>query len=138
LKPKRATIFVMRGFQLRYVGLVAGSLLVMLVFAGVHSLYMTQTILTGDAVQQFGPQLHASTFRFFLVGFLYIGVVVIAALFLSHRAVGPTRRIEDEIRKIAADKDAAHALKVREGDDFESLIHAINELMAKKPQERTR
>lgn len=111
----------MRGFQLRYVALVAGSLLVMLMIAGAHTLYLGRNDAT----------LQAATLRFFLVGVLYVLVVTVAAVFLSHRAVGPTRRIEEELRAIAEDKTKPHALKVREGDDFEGLVTAINRFLEK-------
>ncbi len=101
----------MKGFQLRYVALVAGSLLVMLMIAA--------ALITDSAA------------RFFVVGLVYVFVVTIAAVFLSHRAVGPTRRIEEELREIVENKNGSHQLKIREGDDFEGLVHAINKLLEK-------
>jgi hypothetical protein len=113
----------MRGFQLRYVALVAGSLLVMLAIAGAHTLYVAKS----------DPLIQASMIRFFLVGGLYVLVVTLAAVFLSHRAVGPTRRIEEELTNIAEHRSDSHQLKVRDGDDFEGLVKAINRFLDKNP-----
>jgi hypothetical protein len=130
-KTKRTTIFVMRGFQLRYVGLVTGSLLIMLAIAGAHTFYLWNSLSVENA-SQYLPMIQSSMIRFFVVGFFYVVVVTIAAVFLSHRAVGPTRRIEEEIREIADKKEGVHLLKVRDGDDFEGLIGAINRILEKK------
>jgi hypothetical protein len=112
------------------VGLVAGSLLVMLIIAGAHTFYLGRS-LSVDDVAQYTPVVQASMFRFFIVGFFYVVVVTIAAIFLSHRAVGPTRRIEEELNDIVENKSGAHQIKVREGDDFEGLIGAINRVLEK-------
>ncbi|MCB4757142.1 MAG: HAMP domain-containing protein [Elusimicrobia bacterium] len=129
--PGRRKVFFMRGFQLRYTLLVAGSLLALLLFAGFHGLFMVQTAIPPDIADPFQPLLQEATLRLFIAGFIYLAVVTLAAVFLSHRAVGPTRRIEEEIRKIAASGSTDHALKVRDGDEFEGLIDAINTLVEK-------
>jgi hypothetical protein len=130
-KSKRTKILVMRGFQLRYVGLVAGSLLVLLVIAGAHTLYLGRSLFLDEASRQYEPLIQASMFRFFIVGFFYVVVVTLAAVFLSHRAVGPTRRIEEELNDIVENKSNGHLLKIREGDDFEGLVKSINRVLEK-------
>ncbi len=121
----------MRGFQIRYVGLVAGSLLVLLIIAGAHTFYLGRMFSADESARQFAPLIEASMFRFFIVGAFYVAVVTIAAVFLSHRAVGPTRRIEEELNQIVEHKEGAHLLKVRDGDDFEGLVGAINRILEK-------
>jgi len=128
---KRRTVFFIRGFQLRYTLLVAGSLLALLLFSGLHGIFMTQMTLPPDVMESFQPILWASTGRLFVAGIIFIAVVVLAAIFLSHRAVGPTMRLEEEIRRMAAASQPSHSLKVREGDEFETLVDAINLLLEK-------
>ncbi len=124
--PKRKKIFFFRGFQLRYSMLVAGSLLVLLCFTGFHALFMIQSYLPPSALATFQPMIQSSTLRLFAVGIVYICVVTMAAIFLSHRTVGPTERIEEELRKMIDSGGASHPIHIREGDEFESLVETIN------------
>lgn len=110
--------------------LVAGSLTVLLLFAGFHAVFVAKTSLAPEVFEAFRPALETSTWRLFLVGIMYIGVVALAAVFLSHRIVGPANRLEREILKMADDQKVAE-LHVREGDEFEGLVGAVNKLVEK-------
>jgi len=90
---------------------------------------MTTTALSPEAFEELKPQLLNSTWRLFLVGFLYVVVVTTAATFLSHRTVGPTTRLEKEIKKIANSKSSLEPLSIREGDELEGMVSAVNELI---------
>jgi methyl-accepting chemotaxis protein len=129
--PKRKKIFLYPGFQVRYAALVAGALLVMLLFAGFHAFFVARTALSPTALKEFEPILETSTWRLFAVGLMYIAVVTIAAIFISHRIVGPAQRLEEEIAKIAESTQPIEPLHVREGDEFEGLVGAINKLVEK-------
>ncbi len=121
----------MRGFQLRYAALVAGSLVVLLIFAGLHGIYIVESYFPQDLANEFRSSIQGSTWRLFAVGTVYVAVVTMAAIFLSHRAVGPAHRLEEEIRKMAESSNGGESLKIREGDDFEGLVQAINQLLKK-------
>ena len=127
--PKRKNIFFPRGFQLRYAFLVAGSLGVLLLFAGFHGFFIASSMLPTDVFQEYKPHLINSTLRLFVVGFLYITVVTLAATFLSHRTVGPTERLEKDINDIAKSKSQDPKLYVREGDELDGVVKAINNLI---------
>lgn len=86
--PNRRLIFSFHGFQWRFAALVAGSMTVLLLFAGLHGLFVAKLVLPQDVSQQIQPALVASTLRVFLIGSLYIAVVTVAAAFLSHTGVG--------------------------------------------------
>lgn len=127
--PKRKKIFVSSGFQWRFAALVAGSLTVLLLFTGLHGLFVAQMVLPDDISQQIRPVLEQSTMRIFLVGAIYIGVVTVAAVFLSHRTVGPLGRLEDDLERLAESKEAPEPLKIREGDELEGLVKSLNRLI---------
>jgi hypothetical protein len=127
--PKRKKIFVSHGFQWRFAALVAGSLTVLLLFTGLHGLFVAQLVLPEDVAQQVRPVLAQSTIRVFLVGAVYIAVVTLAAVFLSHRTVGPLGRLEEDLNHLAESPDEPEPIKVREGDGLEGLVSAVNRLM---------
>jgi hypothetical protein len=129
--PKRKKIFTSHGFQWRFAALVAGSLTVLLLFTGLHGLFIAQLVLPEDISQQIRPVLAQSTLRIFLVGVVYIGVVTLAAVFLSHRTVGPLGRLEEDLRRLADSNEPIEPLKVREGDGLEGLVNAVNRLIAR-------
>jgi len=125
---KRTKIFFMRGFQLRYTFLVAGSLGVLLLFAGFHGFFVAASALPVEAWEGFRPELIDSTWRLFAVGLLYVSVVTMAAVFLSHKSVGPMGRLQEELNAIA-ESGGKKKLTVREGDELEELVASINKVM---------
>ena len=129
-RARRKKILFLKGFQLRYTMMVVGSLFVMLMFAGFHGVYVAQSALPEDAYLKFSDALQESTIRLFVVGLLYIAVLALAAIFLSHRTLGPTARIEEEIHGML-ESDKIEPLKIRTGDDFEGLISSINKIIRK-------
>lgn len=100
----------------------------MLVFSGLHGLFVIKNVPLADSTFQIRAMLQESTWRLFLVGSLYIVVMTLAAMFLSHRAVGPLARLEDELRELSDDSSDRY-LKVREGDELENLVGEINKVL---------
>src|SRR5262249_38834526 len=134
--PKRKTIFLRRGFQLRYASLVAGSLVVLLVFASLHGLFAAKTVLSSNVPPELWGALESSTLRLLFVGLLYIAVVTVAAVFLAHRYTGPAARLEHDIRSMVDGRHPLESLKIRDGDELEGVVKAINELIQKMSDSR--
>jgi len=105
--------------------------MVMMVFAAFYICYAMQTLVPSEVRAGIETGFKQSIERFVLVGIIYVIVFTIAAIFLSHRLVGPTHRIEEELRRIADSNQSFEPLQVREGDEFEGLIHAINKVLTK-------
>jgi methyl-accepting chemotaxis protein len=66
---------------------------------------------------------------------LYIAVVSVAAVFLSHRLVGPASRLEKDLRTISTEPEKANKLHVRSSDELEGVVDAINDLISKLQKE---
>jgi hypothetical protein len=129
--PKRKKILFLKGLQLRYAFLVAGSLFVLLLFCGLHGIFVAKKAIPTLVSPEFLPILRESTWRLFGVGLLYIGVVTFAAVLISHRTVGPAYRLEEEIRAMSEPNREIDVIKIRHGDEFESLVSAINSLISR-------
>src|SRR5262249_20833282 len=98
-------------------------------FAALHGIVLIKAV-HGDPLSDAGRAfMVASTWRLCWVGLLYIGVMTLAAMFLSHRMVGPLERLEDELYARAEKREFKKPLFVREGDELESLINAINQFL---------
>lgn len=128
---KRKTVLFFQGFQLRYTALVAGSLAVFVAFAAFYLVYAFQSLVPADVLAGFESGFSQTIIRLVLVGIIYVIIFTVAAIFLSHRLVGPTHRIEEELRKIGDSDAPIEPLKVREGDEFEGLVHSINKVLEK-------
>lgn len=113
---------------------MAGSLTVLLLFTGLHGLTLAKSILPGPLVAQTSSLLHDSMVRVFTVGALYITIVTIASVFLSHRTVGPIRRLEEDLRIRAKASGPIEPIRLREGDELEDLVNAINAILEKQTQ----
>lgn len=121
---------------MRYTALVFGSLALLLIFASLHWLYWARATLSKEAFELIWPALKASTVRLFVVGGLYISVVSVAAVFLSHRLVGPASRLEKDLRTISKTPEKANMLHVRSSDELEGVVEAINDLIANLQQQQ--
>lgn len=94
-------------------------------------IFVSKSNLPYDQFVSFLPALRASTWRLFSVGLVFTFVMTMAAIFISHRAVGPLQRLEDEIRQHLDSDKPVGQFKVREGDDLEDLIALLNKLISK-------
>lgn len=92
---------------------------------------MMQRVFPMGLIDAVWPELQSATVRLVLVGLLYVGVVTLAAAFLSHRLMGPLGRLEEEIKRVAESTGETSPIKLREGDDLEPVVDAINELVRK-------
>ncbi len=128
---KRKTVLFFKGFQLRYTALVAGSLAVFVAFSAFYIVFAFQSYLSPDLMAEMEPGFQQALVRFVLVGLIYVIIFTVAAIFLSHRLVGPTHRIEEELRQLAQIDQPFESLKVREGDEFEGLVRSINLVLEK-------
>ena len=97
-------------------------------------MFVAKTNLPGTVFDSFRPFLQTSTWRLFTVGAMYIAVVSFAAMVVSHRAVGPIKRLEEEIRRHADTSPEGKLLTVREGDELEDVVHAMNRWIRKVEQ----
>ena len=70
--------------------------------------------------------------RLALVGGLYVAVMILAAAFLSHRAVGPVARLAEELKEKIHKNVSIEHLHVRSGDDLEPLIEVLNQVLRKE------
>lgn len=104
----------------------------LLLFTGLHGLYVAQSALTPELSLAVRPVFEASTVQVFVVGVAYIFIVTLGAMFLAHRAVGPVGRLENEVRSVLATGELTRLLKIRDGDEMAGLADAINKLIEKK------
>ncbi len=130
---KRRTRYVTdKNFQLRYVvkALVL-MLLISIIFA--WTVYRSGWIPLVEKLSDVYPQkmlvpiLKVANIKLMINLLLLIPVVILFAIYLSHKIAGPLVRIERDIRAIAGG-DLKTRLSLRKRDELKSLAGSINEM----------
>lgn len=134
---KRKRLVTSHPVQLKYLIFTMFAMLVpMLVFGG--ALYFLIFNIIGQQIAI--PEYVAATLipaiqkinLILLVGFPPLVVLLFVwGAILSHRFAGPLERLQREVEGIAASGDFHRRIKVRKNDDLHGMADAINKVLAK-------
>jgi len=115
-KKIRQRFFMVKELQLSISLIVIWSLL-----AGILFTYLTK---------QLGARIEPSIFSFIAVFFGYVIIVIVLAIFFTHRFIGPFERLKMEMKLILGG-DYNRRLSVRANDDFyiRSFITDVNKIL---------
>jgi methyl-accepting chemotaxis protein len=135
-KFQRRTVIVKRQLQLKYIGLVFISVLLAALIVGGDIYYnMMKIILTHmpgevDTLQKFNTAIVVKSV-------LYLALMLLISVFVSHRFAGPIYRFEKSAQ-IVAGGDLTHRVSLRTGDElmelqeeFNGMIGSLQSLMQK-------
>jgi methyl-accepting chemotaxis protein len=127
-KFQRKTVLVKRTLQLKYIAMVFLSVLVASMIVGGDIYYsMSRVLLTecpsaSDHVSQFNSVLLVKTA-------LYLGLMLLISLYVSHRFAGPIFRFEKSAQEVGAG-DLTHRVSLRTGDELMELQEEFNGMVA--------
>lgn len=132
---KRRTVLVKKSLQIKVLALVFLSVLFAFLLIG-GELYYTlarTVLLENPSLQDTFSKIH----QVLLVkGLLYLGIIFLISLFISHRMAGPIYRFEQSARALA-EGDLTHRVVLRTGDELLELQEEFNR-MAQSLQDRVR
>ena len=127
-KFQRRTVLVKRSLQLKYIGLVFLSVLCASLIIGGDIYYNMYKLIVSEA-----PSLAAAASQFnaiILVKLvLYLALMLLIAVFVSHRFAGPVYRFEKSAQAVAAG-DLTHRVCLRTGDELVELQEEFNAMIA--------
>jgi methyl-accepting chemotaxis protein len=127
-KFQRKTVLIKRSLQLRYIGMVFLSVLVASVIVGGDVYYslsrvmLTECPVALDRAAQFNGVLVVKVA-------LYLGLMLLVSLYVSHRFAGPIYRFERSAQALASG-DLTHRVSLRTGDELLELQEEFNEMAA--------
>ena len=127
-KFQRKTVLVKRSLQLKYIGMVFLSVLVASMIVGGDIYYsMSRVLLTecpsaSDHVAQFNSVLMVKTA-------LYLGLMLLISLYVSHRFAGPIYRFEKSCQSLSTG-DLTHRVSLRTGDELMELQEEFNGMVS--------
>jgi hypothetical protein len=71
-------------------------------------------------------------------GLIYMVVIPILSIFISHKIAGPLFRFEKTLREALSTDGPIPPIHLRQGDELQSLADLINQLLARLPQNKKR
>lgn len=125
---QRKTVLVKRSLQLKYIGMVFLSVLVASMIVGGDIYYsLTRVLLTEcpsafDRIVQFNGVLLVKTA-------LYLGLMLLISLYVSHRFAGPIYRFEKSAQVVSGG-DLTHRVSLRTGDELMELQEEFNGMVS--------
>jgi methyl-accepting chemotaxis protein len=125
---QRKTVLVKRSLQLKYIGMVFLSVLVASMIVGGDVYYslmrvmLTECPSVTDRVVQFNNVLLVKIA-------LYLGLMLLISLYVSHRFAGPIYRFEKSCQALGTG-DLTHRVSLRTGDELMELQEEFNGMAA--------
>jgi len=130
MKHRRRTFLIKTGLQLRYMGIIVSTMLLVAFGVG-WIIYHTSWSrigdtpdLTIDKLAEIFDQVNKQLTQWVVVFIFFISVL---SVFVSHKIAGPVYRLERSA-KILASGDLTHSVKLRHGDELRDLEEAFNSM----------
>jgi len=131
---KRTKYFIHKRFQLQYLGLFLVLSILIIVMASA-TVYVSTYDVMKEKLENVYPQselrpiIRQTNFALFRNLILLIPVIAVGSVYLSHKIAGPLYRIEKSIEQIAKG-DLDLKVKLRKGDEFKEMAHALNHMIS--------
>lgn len=129
-KHRRRTYLIKTGLQLRYMGIIISTML-MVAFGVGWTIYHTSWSriantqdLTIDKLADIFDSVNSTLVRWI---FVFVFVIAILSIFVSHKIAGPVFRLEETTRVIASG-DLTCKIHLRHGDELQDLQEAFNKM----------
>lgn len=125
---KRRTVLVKKSLQIKYIAVIFISVVVASCIVGGDIYYTMYRILLTDN-PSLAPLLHQIQSMILVKMILYLGIIFLVSLFVSHRFAGPIYRFEKSAQ-IVATGDLTHRVSLRTGDDLLELQEEFNAMVS--------
>ena len=125
---QRRTVLIKRSLQLKYIGMVFLSVLVASLIIGGDIYYTMARMVLAD-----NPSLTPTITQFNTIIIvklmLYLVLILLISLYVSHRFAGPIYRFEKSAQ-IVSSGDLTHRVSLRTGDELLELQEEFNGMLA--------
>ena len=141
---QRKTILIKKTLQYRYMGLIFVSVLMGFLIIGLEIVWTISKVVTEHPMMMPLLEDMVSYAPIFLLKMaVYMVIVIIAALLVSHRMAGPIYKFEKSCATVASG-DLTHRVYLRKGDQlidlqeqFNNMTGAVNEVVKQLENFRT-
>lgn len=129
-KHRRRTYLIKTGLQLRYMGIIISTMLLVafgvgwIIYHTSWSRIANTPDLTLDKLSDIFDTVNSILMRWIVV---FILAIAILSIFVSHKIAGPVFRLE-ETTKMIASGDLTQQIQLRHGDELKDLQEAFNQM----------
>ena len=127
-KFQRRTVLVKRSLQLKYVAMVFIAALFASLLVGLDIYYTMAKMVLAE-----NPAMASTVSQFHTIIFvkivLYLGIILLISLYVSHRFAGPIHRFEKSAQVVSSG-DLTHRVSLRTGDELLELQEEFNGMLA--------
>lgn len=127
-KFQRRTVLIKRSLQLKYIGMLFLSVLLASVVVGGDIYYtLARMVLTDNP--SLAPAVAQVNAIILVKLALYLALMLLISLYVSHRFAGPIYRFEKSAQ-IVSEGDLTHRVSLRTGDELLELQEEFNGMLA--------
>ena len=123
---QRKTVLVKRSLQLKYIGMVFLSVLVASMIVGGDVYYSLMRVMLTECPSVTDRVVQFNTVLLVKIA-LYLGLMLLISLYVSHRFAGPIFRFEKSCQSLSSG-DLTHRVSLRTGDELMELQEEFNEM----------
>jgi len=127
-KFQRRTVLVKKSLQLKYIAVIFVSVVFALILMGLDLYYTLYKLILLDN-PSLVPLLHRAHSVFLVRIVLYLAIIFVVALFVSHRLAGPIFRFERSAQEVGSG-NLTHRVSLRTGDDLLELQEEFNAMVS--------
>jgi methyl-accepting chemotaxis protein len=125
---QRKTVLVKRALQLKYIGMVFLSVLVASMIVGGDVYYSLMRVMLTECPSVTDRVVQFNTVLLVKIA-LYLGLMLLISLYVSHRFAGPIYRFEKSCQSLSTG-DLTHRVSLRTGDELMELQEEFNGMAA--------
>ncbi len=133
-KAMRRTFLINRRLQFKYAMMIGGVLAVVLLLMEAH-VFLVLRMVEPDVLNPILLEPLRSLQLWMLAsGVIFMFVIPILSIFVSHKIAGPLFRFEKTLREAIHSEGPIQPIHLRKGDELQSLADLINQLLSKLPK----
>ncbi len=126
--PIRRRQFLIKKLQIRYAGFIALTLMLFLILTEVEIFLIIKTFLNASHGSDVTMQVKMLQTILLLGGYIFIAIVVVVSIYLSHRIAGALYRIEKIVKYVSNSGDLKQRIVLRKNDELKELASILNEM----------
>ncbi|HAZ07703.1 MAG TPA: hypothetical protein DCZ01_04085 [Elusimicrobia bacterium] len=127
-KFQRKTVLVKRALQLKYIGMVFLSVLVASLIVGGDVYYSLSRVMLTECPSSIDRVIQFNSVLMVKIA-LYLGLMLLISLYVSHRFAGPIYRFEKSAQTVG-EGDLTHRVSLRIGDELMELQEEFNGMVS--------
>jgi signal peptidase II len=133
-KAMRRNYLVNRRLQFKYAFLISGVLATVLVLMEAHVFLVIRMVEPEFMNPVLLEPLRSLQGWMLASGLIFMVVIPILSIFVSHKIAGPLFRFEKTLRDALQSEGPIPPIRLRQGDELQSLADLINQLLERLPK----